>query len=182
MMQTIPVLTLTGGSMKIQTMDRTGPGFSHIALILALMVAMVGIYQDAYGASSGPSRSRSSGDIRKEANVYFTRGEKYQNQENYPKAEEQYRRAVKIDSKYAEAYSNLGYSLRKQGDYKGAVKYYKKAIKLNHRLAEAHEYLGEAYAELGKFDKAEKELKILRELNSDEADELEAFIHRKKNE
>jgi hypothetical protein len=47
-------------------------------------------------------------------------------------------------------------------------------------LAEAHEYLGEAYAEMGKFDLAEKQLQILRDLGSDEAEELEAFIREKK--
>jgi len=48
------------------------------------------------------------------------------------------------------------------------------------QLAEAHEYLGEAYAEMGKFDLAEKQLQILRDLGSDEAEELEAFIREKK--
>ncbi|MCH7590674.1 hypothetical protein IIB34_06525, partial [PVC group bacterium] len=44
------------------------------------------------------------------------------------------------------------------------------------KLEEAHEYLGEAYAEMGKFKLAEKELKILKKMDSDEAEELEEFI------
>lgn len=70
----------------------------------------------------------------------------------------------------------MGYTYRKQGFFDKAVKAYKKAIELSPDLAEAHEYLGEAYAEMGKFDLAENELKILRELGSNEADELEEFI------
>ena len=38
----------------------------------------------------------------------------------------EYEKALKVDSKYAEAWSNLGYTLRKRDKFDRAVKAYKK--------------------------------------------------------
>ncbi len=56
------------------------------------------------------------------------------------------------------------------------MKTYKKAIDLDPKLADAHEYFGEAYAEMGEFDLAEKHLQVLKNLESEEAEELVEFI------
>jgi len=136
--------------------------------------------QNVFAAGASIKPSKSAGEKRLEANVYFKEGQTLQEAGNFKAASKKYEKAVRADSKYAEAWSNLGYSYRKQGDLRKGVKAYKKAIKLDPNLAEAHEYLGEAYAEMGKFDLAEKELKILRALGSDEADELKEFIAKMK--
>lgn len=148
--------------------------------ILLILFSLLTITQISFAAGSSPSNNVSAAEIRKKANIHFERALSFQKSGQYFEASEAYKKAVKVDSKYAQAWSNLGYSYRKQGYYKKAIKAYKKAIKLNPSLAEAHEYLGEAYAELGKFDLAEKELQILKSLGSDEADELEAFIKKRK--
>lgn len=136
--------------------------------------------KDINAASSRSSKSTQTTTISAEAISYFKKGEKYQDQKNYRAAAREYKKAIKTAPRYAEAYSNLGYTLRKQKAHKEAIKHYKKAIAIDYNLAEAHEYLGEAYAELGKIKLAERELAILRKLGSDEADELEKFIQKKK--
>jgi len=169
--------------MKTQSIQRVYRlDLINILIFSFAFVFMAGI-QDAYGAGA-PSRSRSKSEpdynVREKANEYFNLGKKFQERGNYREASKKYWKAVQIDPGYAEAHSNLGFMYRKLGEFYKAIGAYKKAIELNPNLAEAHEYLGEAYAELGKFDLAEKELRILRQLGSGEAGELEEFIAQKK--
>jgi tetratricopeptide (TPR) repeat protein len=152
------------------------------SLIVCIFLSLFIINLNAYGAGTSSTPSKSASELRKEANVFFNKGVQLQESGKYKEAAREYEKVLKIDSKYAEAWSNLGYTLRKRGKFDRAVKAYKKAIKLDPNLAEAHEYLGEAYAEMGKFDLAEKELKILHDLGSDEAVELEEFINKRKAE
>ena len=169
--------------MKTLTNGRYGLIGTVSTLTVLFIILFLTMNQIAFGAGA-PSRSSTQSDSaaeqREKANVHFKAGEDLQEMKKYEEASKKYEQAVKIDAKYAEAWSNLGYTYRKQGQFDRAVRAYKKAIKLKPDLAEAHEYLGEAYAEMKQFDLAEKELKILRELGSDEADELEEFIEKMK--
>lgn len=164
--------------MNIRTVNENYAFSIMRSLMILMVLSLFALNLNAYGA---PYPKKSDAEIRTEADVYFKQGQQLQDMGKYKEAAAKYERAIKVDRKYAEAWSNLGYTLRKRGKFDRAIKAYKKAIKLDPNLAEAHEYLGEAYAEIGKFDLAEKELKILRDLGSDEADELEEFINKMKS-
>ena len=144
--------------------------------VLGLLFALQNIGWAAGAPARKPSPPAAQEDKRQQADKYFQEAEVYQKQEDWAQAAALYEKAVTADPQYAEAHSNLGYCYRKQKMYDRAVRSYKRAITLEPDLAEAHEYLGEAYAETGQFDLAEKELATLRQIGSEEAEELAAFI------
>jgi tetratricopeptide (TPR) repeat protein len=150
-------------------------------LLLAGAMWLIPLEAHAAGTQSKSiATPKTAQEKRRAANVFFKKGDAYQAKEEWKRAASQYQKAVKADPGYAEAHSNLGYCYRKQGQYDIAVRTYQKAIELNPKLAEAHEYLGEAYAEMGQFDLAEKHLQVLRDLGSEEAEELAEFIMKAK--
>ena len=178
-------MKFTGGTMKTKTVSKLNSLIRIFPLVM-LMVFAVDVCTDSSATAAGSSsrtvpKTDSAYDKRQKANVYFKKGESYQNRGQYGKAARQYEKAVKSQSDYAEAYSNLGFCYRKQGQFDQAITKYKRAIELKPNLAQAHEYIGEAYAEMGKFDLAEKHLQILEGLGSDEAAELKGFIREQRS-
>ena len=60
-------------------------------------------------------------------------------------AKKNYQRAIKLDSKYAEAINNLGTIYYAQKDFSRAIKYYKRALKLGTESASVYSNMGSAY-------------------------------------
>lgn len=83
--------------------------------------------------------------------------------ENYDKAENLYKIAIKLNPNNSDHYSGLSYLYEAKGDYKQAIKYLNKAIKkidtyknvpLNPQLSIAYKDIGRCYIKLNKKNKA----------------------------
>jgi tetratricopeptide (TPR) repeat protein len=66
----------------------------------------------------------------------------------------EYKKAITIEPRYAEAYSNLGIAYADKGRLDDAISEYKKAITIEPRYAKAYNNLGIAYANKGELDGA----------------------------
>ena len=81
------------------------------------------------------------------ARSYYDEGMSYLDKEDYEKAIEFFRKAIREDSKLPQLYNALGYSLlKKNGTVKSASKAFQKAIELDPHYADPYFNLGTYYA------------------------------------
>lgn len=85
----------------------------------------------------------------------------------FDQAKREFKQAIKLDPKYAEARNNLGVVEYYDKNYGRAVKYYKQAIKLNDDSASFHSNLGSAHFARKDYDKAMAEYARALELDPD---------------
>ncbi len=98
----------------------------------------------------------------------FQEGLSALNNKEFPKAEENFKQIVDLNSTYAEAYHNLGIALVSQGKYEEAMEKYKKAIELKPVLADSYYGLANALLAKGKYLEAIENYKKTVEIyNSD---------------
>jgi tetratricopeptide (TPR) repeat protein len=93
-------------------------------------------------------------------------------------AEKQFRKALALNERFAEAHNNMAYTLRKQGPehYDEALKHYNRAIALKPGLDEPYMYRGVLYVQMGKKSMALKDHSTLAAMNSPLADELQFVV------
>ncbi|GBD94755.1 tetratricopeptide repeat protein [bacterium BMS3Abin05] len=78
---------------------------------------------------------------------------------DFKKAEQEYKRILKINPNYAMAYNMLGYLASQQGHTDEAIEYFKKYIFIAPDEANPHDSLGELLLLIGRYDEAIKEFK-----------------------
>lgn len=98
------------------------------------------------------------------SNVYVLRGNKYSVEKKWPEAENDYKAAVELHPKNADAFYNLGNVYKEKNDWENAILQYKKALELNSNFFEAQVNVGFASLQQGKYSEAivayEQALKI----------------------
>ena len=76
---------------------------------------------------------------------YFTLGYNYNENKDYNKAIDSYKKAIKINPKYTSAYTNMGNVYNRKKEYNSAIDAYKKAIEINPKYTSAYTNLFESY-------------------------------------
>ncbi|NUM79873.1 tetratricopeptide repeat protein [bacterium] len=88
------------------------------------------------------------------SNVYVLRGNKYSTEKKWPEAENDYKAALELNSKNADAFYNLGNVYKEKNDWDNAIAHYKKALELKSNFFEAHVNVGFASLQQGKYSEA----------------------------
>ena len=104
--------------------------------------------------------------------AHFNLGISYSRLNRYSDAVEAFKQAINIKPAYSEAYCNLGVTYGKLGRYTEAIKACKQAINIRPDYAEAHLNLGIAHFATGDRKSALGEYKILKMLNTEDANNL----------
>lgn len=82
-------------------------------------------------------------------------------------AEEQYQKALALDSSYALTYQGLGSLYQRQGSEEKALDYYQRALAKDPSLAEVHNNIGLIYYKRGDLDRAVQEYQAAIQLAPD---------------
>lgn len=142
---------------------RINPRYTEAMLNLSILYNDVGDYERA---KKLVIRSRKEARSRKQAMDPFIRsklankhaevGDWYFGIGAFKEAIGEYKRALNLESCYADIRTKMAMCLREQGDLAGAMKELKEAVKSNSRCSDAHVQLGITYYAMGKKNDARK--------------------------
>lgn len=143
---------------------------------LRLSLLLIAVVPLLIGAST-PSVSTPAPATPKHVK-YYNQGVEAQDQGDYERAVQLYRKALRKNPNFPDALNNLGFSLRSIGKQylDEAMQHYNKALKLQGDHQQALEYQGELYLWRGELLKANENYHRLQRLNSREALKLKKHL------
>ncbi len=97
--------------------------------------------------------------------IYNNLGDVYSNEQDWPRAIENFKKSIELAPDYADAIHNLGYTYMLMGDYENAKKYLTEAYEKNNRLWQALEKLGHIELAQGNTEKAKEHFARVRQAN-----------------
>lgn len=115
-------------------------------------------------------------ELKEDYRTYVTLGMNYHLLKNDEKAEEAYKKALKMNPEKAEALVSLGSLYLGIQKYDEAVSFLLQSIEKEPRIAIAHANLAVAYAHTNEIQKALDELKIAEELKCENIEEFKARV------
>ena len=111
------------------------------------------------------------------AEAHYNLGVAYGNLRYFRKAIEAFKQAIRVDPDHAETHFKLGVAYGALEYFREGTKAFKQAIRIDPDHAEAHYFLGRDYLILGDRGSALDQYKILKNLDSDLANELFNLIY-----
>ena len=153
--------------------------------LLTLLIFFINSNSFSAGGSSdegeslkakGPSKYRISVKWIDKAKKFDKKGKTEKAQKFYKKA---FDNLIKINAKepgQADVLNYLGFTSRKLGDFENAETYYLLGLEIEPNHYGINEYLGELYVNTDRLDLAKERLKILKDCNCEEFEELKSAI------
>ena len=119
--------------------------------------------------------------------VHIKQAKKYEKKNKIKKSNKRYEKALKLLIKSnkekpnnADTLNYLGFTTRKLGDYKNGEKFYLEGLAIEQDHIGINEYLGELYVVTNRIDLAKERLKILKNCDCEEYDQLRKIIQGEK--
>ncbi len=153
----------------------------NLIIIITSLLICTNVMAAGSDSSSGGDSSKET--LYEEAVKLVKRAGKLEKKEKTDKAKKIYaqafsklEKAYKSDKKNPDILNYMGFTTRKVGNFEQAEKFYLEGLKIKPNHNGINEYLGELYVQTNRIDKANERLKVLKNCNCDEYNELELII------
>ncbi|XOV95245.1 MAG: tetratricopeptide repeat protein [Bacteroidota bacterium] len=111
----------------------------------------------------------------RDVSALYNRGRAYEELSNFEKAEEDFKKVIKLDEKNVNANLSLAKLYYERGEYSRALVYSENALEINENSADGYFLLGRAQHQLGYVDGAMESYTLAIKINRDYG---EAYLYR----